>query len=292
MRLPATGFLISSAWWARAWRSAWRFAPSCLLPSLGFALANILTTLANVYFSQATAGQSGPTMDQLIQCAGIAFGATVVAILVCLWALTLLLLRLTAFCRAFLLADGQPHPPDFSAALAFVSGRKMFLTKFWLVATVYLLAPTALFAALTVLKVVTDSELFGSALAGFSLPLWGQAALYVALAGTALIVTALSLIALAFSSVTTLGAGEAAAAAFALAAEKALSLSVVALIAVAVNFLAGLPQTWMLVVSMREPAGPAPYLAVAVEVVSGIVNAVLWPLSLAPFCQIVKGAGE
>jgi hypothetical protein len=280
-------FLASWQWWRCAIRAALVFAPSCLPPAFGLSCANV-SMLLGMHVIYAAINQPQPEIDQLGKAAAIGLACSAAGLVLICWAVTVWLFRLTAFARAWLTAD-RPGKQDVRDSIAETRKRTGYLAKLWLVASFYLLMPVLLLCVLMGLKIVTSPEYVGHSAFQLKLPLWADYAASAGLAALVFFATAYSLLAIVVSSVSSMPARQAAQEALLLFCRTWAATLVVTLVMFLINCVIATPQALLSVTRFVNVPRTPLAVDIGLQVWLALTSSVLWPLSVAPYCELLRG---
>ncbi len=284
-------FLSSFDWWSLSARSALRFAPICLPCGLGLAFANIIVVWVYYFFEQQMKSlQAHP--EQLIE--RLAFLALVLLIgvaaglVLSLWALTKWLFNLTAYARCLVNASSLPGKDEFSQSRTYVADRRGYLAKLWLVASLYLLVPVLPLSVLISLKVVTGPEFMIQGKPIINLPDWVHVASIVGAGFLSTISAAYTLSTVVFSAVSQAPPWATATESLRQCCIHWRSVLVMTVSVVVLNVLISSPQVIFILTPLFAIIQSNLALNVGCQLWLGIMSLWLWPLSLAPFCELVR----
>jgi hypothetical protein len=296
---PSLGYLIDRQWWRQALASAVNYAPNCLVCGLGLALLNIAIIVGNAAMEQHLRALTQGSINEvnLVQLLVVLVGAlfALLALLgLSFWFLWIWYLRLTAFAHAWLVSDQAPTREQCQASISAIDKRKKFLTLVSLFASIYLLAPVIPLVVLIAIKLVSGPEFVVGDVRLVTLPDWmNSQAYYIASAAVSIF---LSLVAGGYTACFTVFSAVSGMSPFQTATtalkeclrQPARVLAITALVLFA-NIAISAP--YMLLSSSENVTSMIKgnvWLGVISQIWFGLTSLVLWPLAIAPFCQIVK----
>jgi len=274
-------FLLRLGWWGDAFVSAVAFAPRCLVPSLALATANIAVFTGIRALAAVLAGGE-VTMEELSRATTAGCLSALTGLILMAWGFSAWILRLTAFARACLGHERPPSSRVFVESLAQVRKRRGYLTVLWLVASAYLLIPVGLLC----LVILADS--FSSAFPALEMPAAMHAVLQVMGFAVAVLAMAYTFAVLIASSVSTAGPGATAWHGAQLSIRRWCPVVVVTAAVLGLNALLLLPASPGQGSSVESMLKQDMTAYVAGQLWFGIISAVAWPLSLMPFCDILR----
>lgn len=290
-----SSFLLSGLWWRQQAAIALRFAPFCLSCGLGLSFANIIVVAVYYFFElQMKNVQAHP--DQLIEklmfTAVVLLAGVAAGLFISLWALTKWLFNLTAYAHSLLSAHSLPEKGDFSRSMTYVSGRRGYLTRLWLLASLYLLPPVLPLSVLIALKVVTGPEFVIQGKPVVSLPEWVHVAAILGAALLSTVSAAYTLSTIVFSAVSQASPWATATASLKQCFLHGRAVLAMTLAVVAMNVLVSSPQMLLLFTPVPGIIQTNLFLNIGSQIWLGIMSLWLWPLSLAPFCELVRKSVE
>ncbi len=279
-------FLISIAWWQKALRIAVAFAPNCMLPALSLSLANVVI-LVGMHIVYGAIRQPQIDVDDLVRAAFIGVAGAVAGLVLSCWALGFWLLRLTAFSRAWF-SDSEVDKKQFSESIAETRRRAGYLAKLWLVASIFLLVPVVPLCVAISLNVLGSPDYIGARALSVALPGWVPAASTAALVMLTVVATSYSLVTLVVSSISALPPQHAAIEALKLSAQHWLSVLVITIVMLLINCLITTPQALLSATTLAEVKGTPLFVGIGLQLWMALTSAVLWPLSIIPFCELLR----
>lgn len=292
--------LRSKMWWKNAFLSAITFAPHCFVPAaFGTMFAVILVVGNNLSFS--------PLNNQPFDITAV-FKAMAILLVTGIVAIALLfisfggwLIALTAYTKSFAsLSRAQLVTSELDArelrelqlkTIAEVKERRAHLGKYWCYASLLMLIPLLATGLAIVLKVCEPQ--FSAALS-FKMPPGADVALTVFAACSSLYLTAFSLIGIVVSSVSNKEPVEAVQSTVLLSFKAFVPAGLLAAVLLLVNVLVTAPQE-IPVLLHPDPAqlmSRSLALTLVEEIWQGVSSIILLPLSIAPFCELLRGSFE
>lgn len=213
-----------------------------------------------------------------------------------IWGVGVWLMRLTAFAHAFLelpldtqLVEAQTIKDKQASAIESVKSRRAYLAQYWLLVSIFLGVPFFIVGALTIVKVLAITPIYGQLL--FSLSPLANAIVLALLSFLLLIVTEVSLLGLVVSAVSNLPAATAAKETIKLSAQLLLPGLALSIFAVAICVVISSPQVLF---HLNNPStlfsmqGPVSELLLE-SGWQGVTSVVLWTFTTAPFCELLRG---
>lgn len=294
-------FLLDKNWWRAAWKKAWLFAPRCTACAMALTVGNLIIVFGSqqmqirMHLLQSAEGIT--SIEPIVQILLIGLTVMALSLLLTLWSLSVWMVQLTIFANAVQNAGTIITREIFSESASVIRKRKKFFAKVWLVASLYLLIPIFPIALMIALKAVTGPEFTVGGQALVPVPsVLNQDNLQVAITifGAALSVLALaySMTTLVFSSVSTAGPGSTANAALSECFKHSGMVLVVAVAVTVLNMIVTAPSLALTMMNLPSLPGSNVWLACLGQIWIGISSVVLWPLSVAPFCELVRSSSE
>lgn len=286
MICQSLAFLVSVAWWRQALRTAISVVEQFLFPALGMAIANMATVAAGYYVFNATKGEE-VNIEVLLRATAIAGGAALLAIVLSIWMLAIWLVKLTAYCRALLQFPESPSNKNFRICVGEIRTRRMFLFQVWLIGSVYMLVPGIVFSNLFIAKTFLASKY---SLPAISVAPWVSGALSAALVVFTILIAAYSFVLMVLSAISSQTASQTASQAWKLLIQEWKPLTVISGLVLILNLVIGAPQA---IPALWNNSGldfvnSTLVSQLACQFWLGLSSAILWPLSLAPFCTFLK----
>lgn len=282
-------------WLSNAIQLALTFLPKCILPSaLGLIAMSVWLVAMFILTSRLSQIKD---MTELLTTLLTAMGALILSAITYLWSIALWLARLTAVCRAALslpenswseVIDSQTMVAHMKEALAQVKQRKGFMTKYYLLITVYMLAPLVCLSVCS--AVVMGPKLMP--LQGLVLPKWFEISSMLGFITSGTFIFVLSMISLVVSSSCKLDVPK--------SVYKTIGLSVGCFLPCLVLSLI----TLLILTITTEPLSPFLMTQPAVLTTQTIVMVILnflWqsvvsifilPFIVIPFCELLRGRFE
>lgn len=292
-------FLLQGAWWARAFKNAYRFAPHCLWYGIGLAVLNVVVVLVNygVETAMKSAGTNVSNIEGLLVILALFVGVllVIVAVLgITFWVLWLWLLRLTAFSHAWLTSDGSLDNVELiQQSLQSVGERKQHLWLVWLFASFYVVLPAIALALVIAINMLTGPQFTYAGQPLVPLPAWATSpgvhqAVLLSAVGLSIICLAYMLVVTAASSVSTDTPFRTATAALRLCCTHAVPIMVITIVVTALNVLIGAPYLVLLFSSSASSLNHNIWFLTVTQAWQGVSSIILWPVSLAPMCQLLS----
>ena len=201
-------FLFSVAWWKNALLTSWLFARHCAVAAAMFTLAVVVMVVGSWQGLSSVPHDSVTRIESLIAPALIILCTGSTTLILMGWALGVWLVKITAFCAACIQVPITESTVDRSKTMAAQSSaveiiwqKKAYLAKFWLYVTLFLSPLIAPAAIIFVGKVLLSSTTYVDVI---KIPPLLNAALLGWVAFLALLISEISLVALAVSSWSTL----------------------------------------------------------------------------------------
>lgn len=295
-------------WWRLACAAAWRFAPRCLVCSLVLVVANLSVVLVSDRLIGKMKELNGQTITDLTGILAITLTALValgVILVVSMWALGQWLLNLTAFARAFcLLEQSQAFSASgvrqavpeaqtaaaLDAALGDIKARWFYVLKLWVIASLYLIVPAVPLSVLIALHAMFASTIVD--VKAFGWPQWLGGPLA---AGSALLVGAIltvlcsayTFVTIVFSAISPLPPARTASIALRESLKHLTPICGLTVIILLANIVVTAPQM-ILALTPLASCAKSSAVEVCAQIWLGLTSPFLWPLSVAPFCRIVR----
>jgi hypothetical protein len=209
------------------------------------------------------------------------------------------LLQLTIFCRSYIMFDANEVTPDadtlnkiYASAREHVSGRKLYFAKFWLITSLFAGVPFALLMLLLGMKVASMAEILGTQAILLSPHM--VRIMNVSIPILALFIISYSAVALVICSNSTRPPTSAAIEALFLTFKFAPAIVVLTIGFVVVNFLVSAPQQILSLGHFEQLLIPKIDLwsSVGGQLWQGVTSVILWPLSIAPICEVLREVVE
>lgn len=261
------------------------FAPHCILPASLLALANISLVLSLYTLSDASSLES-LTLEQLTQKFAAGSLCSLFGIVLTVWALTIWLNRLTAFCRFRLQTKDNQVDSKKAVKLAIceIGQSQKTLFKFWLIFSLYLLTPVIPLTFLILIQTIAYSPTL-QALNLFTVP---ASVNYILIAGIAILTVvsaAMTIAATAIASKLNVSSQMAATQSIKLFLNQSLVLCLITTLVLLVNALVSAPQ--LLIVSSQQ-ARPDLTWAIFSQIWLGATSTILWTLSFCPALELLR----
>lgn len=286
--LPA--FAFDRSWWKESIAFATSRWKVFLLPSVAFTMSNMLAVGADFLIANAFKGEE-LDLSRLAVCGVGALGICIVALCFAFWALGRWFVNLLAFCREwFALQAGKTTP--FEEILKKLKADKSYLSSLMLWNSVYLLVPVLPLSVLIGLNVVASPKFMflGQRMMEFSPPV--SICINVTIAVLSIFTVASTFIPVALAACSDAESGlEVTKKSIGILWKHLGASLMVSLVVTCANVLLTAPLTLLSCTPWAEQVASNVPLNLVAQVWLGITSVVLWPLSLLPFCQIVKDSG-
>jgi hypothetical protein len=295
-RLQALQALLTAAFWRRTFNYWKVLLPKCLLPALLVNGALILMVVANVWFyRQLSSGTI--KFYELIQNAAICLLLTGAGLVMFIVGFGKWVYVLTAFCRYWFDLEREATLASFDRsilgqklveALEEVKANGAALTKYWLRLLAIMLAPIVILYLLAACKIAGSRNLAGGAL--FSLPAPVDAALIPLCALIAVFILIISFLSVPVAAFLNQDSKRSVDIVFLLAKNKLGEVLCLTAIVVLLNILLGSPLAFLHASGLKGSmvGDQAVQLCIAQQIWQGVLSVILLPLSLVPFCQLLK----
>ncbi|PWT99089.1 MAG: hypothetical protein C5B53_05850 [Candidatus Melainabacteria bacterium] len=285
--------LFSLAFWRRNSNYILVFAPKCVLPAVLVSTAMIIMVVGNVGF-YTRLGNGPMTVSELIGSAAFCLISGLIGLVLFVVGFGRWLFVLTTFCRYWLKLERQASPPDkntlkeeLSQTIDEVRARSSFLTQFWFQLFAVMLLPILIVYLSAAAKLVSSRNLVGGPL--FSLPPFADTALLAVIVLLGIFIVVVSFVSVPVAAAASGSPGQSVKLVFSLTRSKLPQFLLLSAVVVFFNILLGGPVTF---VRWSAWAALMPnetlQLCIAQELWQGISSIVLLPLSLVPFCQLMK----
>ncbi len=201
--LNPNSFLFSIGWWKNALLTSWLFARHCAVAASMFTLACVVMIIGS-WQGLSGVPHEMTRIESLIAPALIVLSTGCTAIILICWALGVWLVKLTAFCAACIEVPITDKTLDRSRTLAaqasaveMIWHKKAYLAKFWLYISLFISPLIAMLAFYCAAKILLSASTYGEII---KIPPGINAALIGSAAFLGLVVSEISLVALAVSS--------------------------------------------------------------------------------------------
>jgi hypothetical protein len=287
-------FVSDKSWWRHAFASALAFAPFCYVPAFVLCVADIIVLLTVEHLNRSM-NASMITPADLWQSAVLGLLASALSFLLTLWAFWSWLCRLTAFGRVFNKSDHVPDKEEFQQAIDYVASQQKVFAKIWMFASFYVLLPAIPLCFFVLLTSVSAPELTSMHVTNFTLPVW-----VMVLGG--FVCFALTAIACAYTFVVFAvsanydnnnpqSAGYIAKRSFQLFWRHFSLFAGTSAMVLLANIVITRPMIFWTQQTLELTKLQIGF-EICWQVWFAIASVVLWSLSLAPFCQLVKNASS
>lgn len=280
----------------RAFSCLLAFLPKCVVPAFLLTTSLIVLLIGNVtMYSELARGVM--TVHELLKSIVICLVSTVVGLIMFLMGFGKWLVVLTAFCR-FWLTSASPQgegslsrddlKKEFNQAIEGLKERSGFLTFFWLRLLVSMLAPVILLYLLGVIKMISAPRLMGGPVINLPQPV--DILLMAALVLIALWLSMVSFVSMPVAATSNLEPKLAIKHVFSVARGKFWQALLLTVTVIAVNMLLGSPLLLLRWCNLCAALAPSDGMALYIgqEIWQGVVSIFLWPLSLVPFCELIR----
>lgn len=279
-------FLTSVEFWRNSLAAAQNFWRRCIWAALGLALSNIIAIGTLNYFDhqlqqlQNTEVVYG--LDKLIQIAGVVLVGLIAGLIIGFWALYKWLFLLTAFARVLQVSGWSYSDSDVDAALNEIKAKRGYLAQVWLFASAFLLLPVVPLSVAIALGFVIRKPQY---MQSVQLPEWASPAAIGIGAITAVISFAYSLVTIVWSSKFETSAAKTAWNALRECFSNCLPITVITVVVLFLNLVISAPYMLLFFTGWQQMIESNIFLGVITQIWFGASSAVLWPLSVAPYCR-------
>jgi hypothetical protein len=268
------------------------FVPYCVLPATLVTIASIIFIIGNVS-TLAQFSRSIVNLSDLLSASIVFLASITVGMVLLLAGLSRWIFVLLAFCRFWLeILSEEGQVNDLAnlkqQAITEIIKRKASLAKFWLLLLAVLLLPMMLFCSALGLKLISLVGLFGAQ--AVILPRSVDFILLPIAIILAVGLTIVSLIAMPVAAMSTDNAGQAVKQTFVVCLKKFPQALLLSLLVMIVNTAVASPQllsNWASFESYLLPSTNI-VLAVFAQIWQGLVSVILFPISLIPFCELIR----
>lgn len=282
-----SGFMTNPRWW----RSAASFAGSkwkhFVLPAAALTGSNILAVGADALL---TSGMKGEDVElaKLALCGLLALAASICALGIAFWALYVWFIRLVAFCGEWFSSDAG-NPKDMVEIGNDLKKDKAFVSALMLWSSLYLMAPAIPLSVLIAINILCSPRFTVLGQRILDLPQPAVVAINATIAVLSGLIVAYTLIFIALAGAADDKSAKSVSFRALQTMIRNVSVTVVVSLAVAaINVLLTAPQLILLCTPMAEQVSGNVVLNMSAQVWLGIASVVIWPLSLVPFCQLVR----
>jgi hypothetical protein len=283
-------------WLVNATKLALTFLPKCILPA-GLGLIAMSVWLVAIFIVMSRLSQINE-MTEVLTILISAMVALVLSAITYLWSIALWLARLTAVSRAVLslpesdwsgTIDSNTMVAHMKEAIAQVKERKGFMTKYYLLITLYMLAPLVCLFVCT--AVVLGPKLI--VMPGLVLPQWFETASMLGLITSAMFIFVFSMISLVVSSSCKTEIQKSVYKTIGLSINCFLPCLVLSLITVAVLTLTTEPLSPFLITQAMAPLNSTTIAMMIINFLwQSAVSIFILPLMVIPFSELLRGRFE
>jgi hypothetical protein len=273
----------SAAWWRKTVRSLLPLAPEFAVPAILLTIANIVSVIA---ISRLQSLLKGDVFDGDVVSSAAMIGLVSVLVIVAmtLWGFGMWLLRLTAIARCRVVGK-ELNKSNFRRAMKELSGKKLYLSKVWVMTSLWLCMPLACLSLLVSLRVVASTNIASHTL-GVALPDWSLICMNASILFLIILVSGFSFLALAVSASLSLSPSAVSRMSFDLLCRRTINVVLRTLIVLAISIVGSPYPLLSTMYGIPPDALPLPG-QIALQIWLGISSAILWPLSVLPFCELV-----
>jgi hypothetical protein len=275
--------VFSRAWWRVTTRSVARLASRFALPAGALTIANIVGVVALNKVQSLLNGQefNAEIISQTIVSGTV---SVIIIIALMLWSFGMWLVRLTAVARCRVM-QREMTLNQFEHAMKELAGKKMYLSKVWMIASLWLLLPLTPLSMLFSLRIAAVSGIAGETL-GIAIPGWSMVLMNLSILFLLFLCAAFSFLVLTLSSLLSLTPRVVCRQAVAIGCGKIMKVFALTAIVVVLNLIAS-PLS-LITTFYGLPPDKVPMLVqIALQVWLGICSCILWPLSVLPFCELI-----
>jgi hypothetical protein len=292
---PISQILCSKDWWQNTLLTVYAFIPQCLLPAIVWSAATTLL-IGGGWFAITHMTNNGVfSLEGYLVSVAVALVTIIVSLLLMAWALGIWLIKITAYSRAFMqlaVAGGSLTRATIKAVqsecVAQTWQRRIYIARFWFYITVFMLAPLALMSILFLVKGANSTEFSGVKL--LSLTPLANGIIVASLAFLSLVLTQVSLVAVAISSRSSLEAFSAAKETMRLCWRYGLPGFIITTALVVLNVVVASPQVLFKLNNLDAMyALPSNVWQMLVETIwQGMSSVFLWTVTMAPICELLR----
>ena len=255
-------------------------------PAIGLAISNIIAIGTLHYFDiqlqilQSTEVVYG--LDKLLEIAGIVLLGLIAGLIIGFWALYKWLFLLTACARVLLKKGWNYSQADIDEAITEIRAQKGYLAQVWLFASGFLIIPAVPMAVAIALAFVVRKPHY---LQSLTMPSWAPTAGLIVGAITAVITFAYSFVTIVVSAKLAESAAKTSWIAVRECFENWLPITVLTVVVLLLNLLISAPYMLFVFTDWQQLIEENILLGIITQIWFGVASAVLWPLSLAPYCR-------
>ena len=290
--------LLANKTWLRNTFSLCRvFAPSCILPAVLLTVAGLALTSGEFYaFSQVH--QEGTQIVSILAAMGILLVTLILVLVLLVLGFGLWLVRLSTFSHVFCVLDMSSELPALTevraiiaSSHAFILARKKYLARFYFMVSMVMIIPIIVWLSLFTVKGLTMTPPnSGTMVTKISLPPFADLSLNVVLAIMGAYLVGFSFLAVFVSSCSKANANFAAWDCIKLSFRMFFPMIALVIVVVILNTLIATPQICLHPIEsiclMNTPTTLPSSLCS--ELWEGITSVMLFTLTLAPFCELLR----
>lgn len=291
----ALGLLLDRAWLKNTFILSRAFAPRCILPAVLLTVAGITTIVGrSLAFSQIQ--PEGTQIISIFAAIGIMLATLGIVLSTLISAFVLWLVRLSTFSHAFCALDVSARSAPgtiqmqeaFDTAHTYVVSRKKYFAQFYLMVTLVLLGPSLIWFGLFVTKILTMAPPnSGSMVPKLVLPPVADISINLLLTVLGAYFFGFSLMALVMSTMSRDEPNQAAWSTIKLSFKLFLPMIALAVVVALLNTVIATPQVLLHPKLMETTSGSLP-LDVLSQVWEGLTSLMLFTLTVAPFCELLR----
>jgi hypothetical protein len=293
----AVGLLFNKTWLLNTLRLCQIFSVRCILPAVLLTSSGLCMTVG-FFFSTSQIHPENTQFTSILAAMGMLFATMVLFLVFWIWGLLTLLVRLSIFSHVFYALDMTsklPAAAEIQAIIAssheFVSSRKKYFAQFYMVLSLVLIPPVLVAMVLFTVKSLTMTPPNSGAMPlKILLPPAVDVALTLVLAITSAYIAGVSFCAVAVSSGSREDANLAAWDCIKLSFRMFFPMMAIVVIIAVVNTVVATPQFCLHPMEYLSFANTTTTLpsTICSELWSGITSVILFTLSLAPFCELLR----
>lgn len=286
-------------WYKNTFLMSLVFAKHCIVPALLW-IGGMGTVILSSAFSASRMMVTHPGIVEIMQAFFISLAALIISLPLLIWFFAAWLVRLTAYCETYLqfsTKDLLTYPLDKekvkaaqTEALHNTRMKKAYIAKFWSTLTLYLLPLFFVFIISMVTLVATSPTVLGDS--AIVLPPWSSTITWLCCAASGLYLTAVSFAGICVSSVSTEKERAAAMKTFKISRDLFVPLLVVTLASGLIDTLVTSPREILQIGHPPELLTGSTWIQFSEELWRTLSSTVMWTVTLAPICQLVKGKIE
>jgi hypothetical protein len=283
---------LNSAWLKQAHGAVALFVPYCLSPAIFSTVASIIIISGHIY-SLAKFNASALTFHDLLASAIILLISFILGTVLLVISIAKWVFVLVAFCRFWLyLSPGSDQDVDLKPmqqrVMAEIRAKQKFLAEFWLIILALMLLPVLIFCASIGVKFASLSSVFGAQ--ALRLPAALDCVLPLVGSLSGLLLVMISLVAIPVAAMSKDGVKQAIQQTFILSFKKFPQVALLSLAILVLNTAVASPYLFTKYGGIENYLLPSANLTVALfeQIWQGLVSIVLFPLSLIPFCELLR----